>query len=164
MTPNSAIVRTLPIADICSNGLPGIPGRRLRSCDWNMASLHTHSALLQLVAKHAGVDPASYDPARATILNPANGFVLSGDQYNGMIIPWRRLAGCRYRPHADRQYWRVRPPLQRRQAILADPQCMVSAFLGGPPRCSPTASTTNGLVHRTGPRRSGPCNRFPAQQ
>ena len=32
-------------------------------------------------------DPSRYDPARAAVLDPATGNVLSGDRYNGVVIP-----------------------------------------------------------------------------
>lgn len=32
-------------------------------------------------------DPRRYDPAKAVVQNPANGYILSGDPYNGVVIP-----------------------------------------------------------------------------
>ncbi|HXK58286.1 MAG TPA: TonB-dependent receptor [Acidobacteriota bacterium] len=32
-------------------------------------------------------DPNRYDPARAVVQDPATGFILSGDRYNGVVIP-----------------------------------------------------------------------------
>jgi hypothetical protein len=54
-------------------------------------------------------DPASYDPAKAATLNPANGFTVNAtlpQQYNGMIIPgngWpdAAIGVCRSPPRAS---------------------------------------------------------------
>jgi len=48
-------------------------------------------------------DPRAYDPARAVTLDSNTGFVLSGDQYNGLVIPgegWPKAAKGRV-PIAD---------------------------------------------------------------
>jgi len=32
-------------------------------------------------------DPKLYDPSKAAVMDPGSGFILSGDQYNGLVIP-----------------------------------------------------------------------------
>jgi hypothetical protein len=121
-------------------------------------------------------DPASYDPARAPVLDPFTGFVVSGDQYNGLIIPgdgWPDEAYGRV-PIADsgefdhlfkgsKEYskihnvWQPRLGLayafNEKTVLRAGAGRFVtrlgvsdSVFLGGNPPLQPTVSTSNGLV------------------
>ncbi len=125
-------------------------------------------------------DPASYDSSKAAVLNPANGFVLSGDQYNGMIIPgdgWPDSAIGRV-PIAstgeydrlfkgDKQYSQIHNvwsprfgfayQMGEKTVIRSGVGRFVtrlgisdSVFLGGNPPLQPTASTSNGLVDNPG--------------
>ena len=66
-------------------------------------------------------DPSFYDPSKAVVQDPKTGYILSGDPYNGIVIPgsgWTDAAKGRI-PFAD--HGRVRPPLPRRfEVVLQD--------------------------------------------
>jgi hypothetical protein len=125
-------------------------------------------------------DPASYDFSKAPVVDPATGFVVSGDQYNGLIIPgsgWPDEAKGRI-PIADsgqfdrlfkgsKEYSKIHNVWQPRLGFayqLTDKQVIRAAagrfvtrlgvsdsvFLGGNPPLQPTVSTSNGLVDNPG--------------
>jgi hypothetical protein len=55
-------------------------------------------------------DPSRYDPARAVVQDRATGFIISGDQYNGVRIPgkaWPDAARGRVAVAADRSFDRL---------------------------------------------------------
>jgi hypothetical protein len=121
-------------------------------------------------------DEASYDRSREAVLDPRTGFVISGDQYNGLIIPgsgWPDAAFGRI-PIADsgefdrlfkgpKQYsethnvWQPRIGIAYsftdKTVVRAGAGRFVtrlgvsdSVFLGGNPPLQPTVSTSNGRV------------------
>lgn len=55
-------------------------------------------------------DPKRYDPARAAVQDRATGFIISGDQYNGVVIPgkeWPEAAQGRVPVASDRSFDRL---------------------------------------------------------
>jgi len=55
-------------------------------------------------------DPKRYDPARAVVQDPATGYILSGDRYNGIVIPgkgWPKAAIGRVALADDRSFDRL---------------------------------------------------------
>ena len=65
-------------------------------------------------------DPSRYDPAKAVVMDPRTGNVLSGDRYNGVVIPgdgWPDAAIGRVAIASDPEF---RPAVYRRQQDLRE--------------------------------------------
>ncbi len=133
-------------------------------------------------------DPASYDPSRAAVLDRSTGQVLSGDRYNGVVIPGSGFTDeAKGRvPVADsgefdrlfkgsKEYSQIHNVWQPRfgvayqtsdkSVIRAGVGRFVtrlgisdSVFLGGNPPFQPTQSVTNGIVDNPS---GGSSNAFP---